>query len=176
MDQDAFITTHRAALMRIVTALIAMAGRGEVRLPRQLSRAVWRVLRPAEAAVRRLIVIAAQSLPADLPPSRPFPKGLVIARPGRVRFTFQLFDPRPEFSSPRRTIAAIGIPRVHGFGASPLSPLFHPRPVASPPSRTRGREQRAPSRPPSRGAQNGARNAAAPSETPQALAGPARPD
>ena len=38
-------------------------------------RAVLRVLRPAESAMRRLIVIAARGLVVKVVPSRPMPKG-----------------------------------------------------------------------------------------------------
>src|SRR5690606_30321305 len=40
-------------------------------LPRHLHRAVLRLLRPAEAAARRLIVLAAREIVVTLPPARP---------------------------------------------------------------------------------------------------------
>ncbi|MEW9805419.1 hypothetical protein ABUE31_05410 [Mesorhizobium sp. ZMM04-5] len=40
-------------------------------LPRHLHRAILRLLRPAESAVRRLIVVAARGLVVALPPARP---------------------------------------------------------------------------------------------------------
>jgi hypothetical protein len=40
-------------------------------LPRHLHRAVLRLLRPAEAAVRRLVIVMARGLVAKLPPARP---------------------------------------------------------------------------------------------------------
>jgi hypothetical protein len=40
-------------------------------LPRHLHRAVLRLLRPAEAAARRLIIVAAHGLVVTLPPARP---------------------------------------------------------------------------------------------------------
>jgi hypothetical protein len=40
-------------------------------LPRNLHRAIAKLLRPAEAAVRRLIIVAARGLVITLPPSRP---------------------------------------------------------------------------------------------------------
>jgi hypothetical protein len=42
-----------------------------VTLPRHLHRAVLRLLRPAEAAMRRLIIVAARGLVVKLPPARP---------------------------------------------------------------------------------------------------------
>jgi hypothetical protein len=71
MDWATAIEPHQAALGRIVATLIALvelAGDGVAgRLPRPLYRALLRVLRPAEAAVRRLIVVAAQGLTVPLP-------------------------------------------------------------------------------------------------------------
>src|SRR4051794_11962072 len=82
MDWAKAIAINQAALIRIVAALIAMAGLGGdgvgAKLERPIYRAVLRVLRPAEAAVRRLIVLAAKGLNPKLPPSRPFPKGLLL--------------------------------------------------------------------------------------------------
>ncbi|CAN5126544.1 hypothetical protein BH10PSE7_BH10PSE7_40820 [soil metagenome] len=64
MDWDRAIAINQAALSRIVAALIAMAGLAggvaEARLPRPVYHAVLRVLRPAESAARRLIVIMAR--------------------------------------------------------------------------------------------------------------------
>jgi hypothetical protein len=102
------------------------------RLPQPLYRAVSLVLGRAEAAVRRLIVIAARGLKADLPPSRPIPAGLVLAGAGSGRVSFQLFDPRKRFGIVRRRRAKVE-PRIHFFfDSSPLVPLFRPRPVETP--------------------------------------------
>ncbi len=66
MDWDKAIERNCAALMGIVSALFAllMAGRLGVGLvvPRPVWRAVLLVLRPAEAALRRLVVLAARNL------------------------------------------------------------------------------------------------------------------
>ena len=53
------------------------------RIPHPVHRAVLRVLRPAESAMRRLIVIAARGLVVKLAaPSRPMPRGGQSARAG----------------------------------------------------------------------------------------------
>ena len=81
MDWDLAIKRNSEALKGIVEALFAMLGLvGEAtvsRIPQPLHRAVLRVLRPAESAVRRLIIIAARGLVVKLPaaPSRPMPAG-----------------------------------------------------------------------------------------------------
>src|SRR3954454_7566136 len=111
MDWGRIIAINQAALIRIVTALMAMAGLGGdgvgLRLERSTYRAVLRMLRPAEAAVRRLIVIAAKGLEAKLPPRRPFPEGLALAGARGGRRSFQLFDARERFGwGPRKRAAA----------------------------------------------------------------------
>jgi hypothetical protein len=131
------IATNQAALIRIVAALIAMAGLngdGVVgRLKRSTYREVLRLLRPAEAAVRRLIVIAARGLNAKLPPRRPFPQGLALTGARGGRPSFQLFDGRERFgwAPPKRASAEAGAPRILIYDSSPLVPLFRCRPVAS---------------------------------------------
>lgn len=134
MDWSRAIAINQAALIRIVAALIAMAGLAKGgalgRLPEPLYRAVSRVLRPAESAVRRLIVIAARGLKVNLPPVRPMPKGLAFAAKGSGCVSFQLFDVRQRFGRVRRRNAKIG-PRIHCYDSSPLVPLFQPRPAVS---------------------------------------------
>ena len=137
MDWTRAIEINQAALTRIVAALIAMVGlpNGGVptRLLQPLYRAVARVLRPAESAVRRLIVIAARGLKVNLPPARPMPKGLALAGSGGGRHAFQLFDPRQRFGGVRpRSAGAKLSPRIYFHDASPLIPLFQPRRLESP--------------------------------------------
>jgi hypothetical protein len=99
MDWDAVIERNREALKRILASLAAMAGlecggqfpffpqsgaqpqdvaQAEDRkllsaptLPRHLHRAVLRLLRPAEAAVRRLVIVVARDMIVALPALRP---------------------------------------------------------------------------------------------------------
>jgi hypothetical protein len=74
MDWERAIEWNRQALMRVLAMLVAMAGLagGEPgTLPRHLHRAVLRLLRPAEAAARRLVIVAARGLVVTLPPPRP---------------------------------------------------------------------------------------------------------
>ena len=103
------INRNRDALQRIVAALFAMArimestaaltspasGRAPVTLPRHLYTAIMLILRPAESAIRRLILIAAQGLAlkprAALPLTTDFsafPSASVQKTPA-----FCLFDP-----------------------------------------------------------------------------------
>jgi hypothetical protein len=117
MDWARAIERNRDALTGIVAALFAMLGLqdgGSVgRIERALHRAVLRVLRPAESAVRRLIVIAARGLVVKPSPARPMPKGRVIKRGGGApRLSFQLFDPRKNFAPRRRYVSERFAPRV----------------------------------------------------------------
>jgi hypothetical protein len=130
MDWARAIEINHSALSRIVAALVAMlelAGSAAAeRLPLPLYRAVVRVLFPAEAAVRRLIVIAARGLVVKVPVSRPMPKGRVVTGKGGGRVSFQLFDTRKRFAVFRP--AKKSRFRVLSLGDSHLVPLFQPRP------------------------------------------------
>ena len=158
MDWDGAVRKHGEALKRILALLVAMAGLGPgehaalVRrkglrsgeavglvpaptLPRRLHRAVLKLLRPAEAAVRRLIIVAARGLAASLPPPRsPKPNsrlrrrhgpavqaGWLSARPPCL----PLFDPlRVRRRRARRT--AGGVPRISVPGLAAPFPIRPP--------------------------------------------------
>jgi hypothetical protein len=94
------------------------------------------VLRPAESAVRRLIVIAARGLVVKLAPSRPMPKGHIIGKGGTPRTSFKLFDTRKDFPELRqhRVKYAKNPPRILFFGDnSRLDSLWSvPEPAAAP--------------------------------------------
>jgi hypothetical protein len=69
----AAIETNRAALLRIVAVLFFYAGLDEGGadvVPRRVWRRIVRLLRPAESAVRRLIVIAARNIEIEPPKPR----------------------------------------------------------------------------------------------------------
>jgi len=64
------IERNRDALLRVVAALFFMAGLdegGADMMPRRVWRRILRLLRPAESAARRLIVIAARSIEVEPP-------------------------------------------------------------------------------------------------------------
>jgi hypothetical protein len=131
MNWAGAIEVNHKALARIVAGLIAVVGLTSsglvARLPEPLYRAVLVMLRPTEAAMRRLIVIAARGLKVKLAPPRPMPKGLVIADKGEGRLSFQLFDARKRLDWVLNT--SENEPGSHVLEASPLSPLLEPRPV-----------------------------------------------
>ena len=113
MDWDLAIKRNSKALKGIIAVLFALLGldgtEAASRIPRSLHSAVLGVLRPAESAVRRLIVIAARNVVVKLAPSRPMPED-ASALPkevaaGQASPAFQLFDPRKRFKfarGPRR--------------------------------------------------------------------------
>ncbi len=90
MDWPRAIETNRTALIRIVAEIFAVLGVVS-------GFTIERMLRPAESALRRLIVIAAHGLVVKHMPSRPMPKGLVIKSKSAGRKSFQLFDTRKDF-------------------------------------------------------------------------------
>ena len=126
------IETNKTALARIVAGLFALLGAaGEAalaRIPLTLHRSIARVLRPAESAARRLIVVLARITRLKAPPprkSRPMPAGLARAGQGKARASFQLFDPRRRFFRPPRRATPVPVPRITFFG-----PFGAPRTVS----------------------------------------------
>ena len=120
-DWDLAIKRNSEALKGIVAELFAMLGlAGEatrLRIPQPLHSAVLRVLRPAESAMRRLVVIAARGLVVKLPASRPISSPMPVGPIGKGRASrpsFQLFDPRKNFMARRRRRRVV--PRIHVFG------------------------------------------------------------
>jgi hypothetical protein len=135
MDWDLAIQRNSEALNGIVDTLFAMLGLvGDatlLRISQPLYRAVLRVLRPAESAVRRLIVIAARGLEAKAAPSRQMPRRRVKSKAGTPSPSFQLFDPRKNFRCvdlhDHKTLR--NPPRIHFFGSDPLvSAIWSARP------------------------------------------------
>ena len=132
MDWARAIERNSEALKGIVAELFAMLGlAGEaprLRIPQPLHRAVLRVLRPAESAVRRLIVIAARGLVVKVAPSRPKPVGPIGKGGGSRPPSFQLFDPRKNFAELRlhRRKFMRNPPRIHFFPYDTLSPARPP--------------------------------------------------
>jgi hypothetical protein len=139
MDWARAIERNSEALKGIVEALFAMLGlAGEAtvsRIPQPLHRAVLRVLRPAESAMRRLIIIAARGLVVKPAPSRPMLAGPIGKGGGSRHPSFQLFDPRKNFAALRqhRRKFTRNPPRIHFFPYDTLSPARPPAADAPPP-------------------------------------------
>ena len=132
MDWDLAIRRNRDQIREIVLVLFALAGMRVggllFMLPRDVVSAIMMVLRPAESAVRRLIVIAAHGLVLKPQTPRPFvilghrPEDPVRAMPypiGRTK-AFQLFDPLKSFDHEDYWDHAR---RMHENALRPIDPL-----------------------------------------------------
>lgn len=115
MDWPLAIEKNRERLLAVITALIASLGLTQNRhlttLPHYLYRRTLAILRPAESALRRLIVMAAYDLqlsgynPAKPRPALPFSPLLAGRRwsegpdEGQRRSSFLLIEPLKSFDS-----------------------------------------------------------------------------
>lgn len=146
MDWARAIDINRAVLLRIIATLVAMieAQGGVALVPVPVHRAMVRLLRPAESAVRRLILIAARKvvvMPALQKPVavREWPDGLVIARATerKRRAAFRLFDPIRQFGGIRDGAPGPGLakfPVIRTIGLDPRIPAFLRGEAPKPPS------------------------------------------
>ena len=126
MNWQAAINLNRDALLRVLAALVAIAA---PHISRQSRSAILRVLRPAESAARRLIVIAAklykeaQRSPERMAHNDRLPN-FATFKPAAKTPRFKLFDPRKrliEFQKPKQTSKFM--PRISLIGVS--APLFY---------------------------------------------------
>ncbi len=150
MDWTAAVEKNREALKRVLAMLVAMAGLGgqfpffqqnggggsgvaraekskpSPALPRRLHRAVLRLLRPAEAAARRLIIVAARGLALPPPrPRQPATPGRPPRNPGpRALPLFDRLSPWRVRARPARS----GVPRISVPGYSEPFPIALRRP------------------------------------------------
>lgn len=119
MDIPGAIALNKTALARIVAGLFSLLGlvgdAALARIPIKLHHSIARVLRPAESAVRRLIVVLARITKVKAPPPRSAPAGLVRSGERKPRVSFQLFDPRQRFLRPQHN-ASRAQPRISFFG------------------------------------------------------------
>jgi hypothetical protein len=130
-ERETVVRVKTAVLRGIVAGLFAMLGAAVPVMTRATRLSLLELLRPAEAAARRLIVVAASGMAATgdgsrrSPPSREIPAG-----DGRKRVpVFRLFDPRTYPGPPRHRKSTPGIgPRITEIGRDPHVP--------APPQRT----------------------------------------
>jgi hypothetical protein len=107
MDWDQIVERNRERLLAVLAPLLAVLGfdpRRRQEMPRHFYRSWLLLLRPAESAVRRLIVMAARGLAMKLGAARGFPAGLALrlaakGGEGETRFpAFALIDPLKRFA------------------------------------------------------------------------------
>ena len=139
MNSNYAIERQRQPLIAIVASLYAMIELAEGgmidRLRRPLHRAVLAILRPAESALRRLIVMMAHGLKAKPKVSRPAPKGLANAGKGKGRRSFALFDRRVRYDLGRGRRARGPKVEPHVWSLDDFlqgRPHFCPRPEPAP--------------------------------------------
>jgi hypothetical protein len=104
MDWAMAIERNSEALLRVVALLVAMVrvkgGGVAAFLPREVYAAALILLRPAESAVRRLIIMAARGIVVKLKlgPARAFPAGLSLNKDAERTPAFCLIDPLKQFA------------------------------------------------------------------------------
>jgi hypothetical protein len=129
MDWKLAIGRNRDDLLHIVEGMLAVV-HGRTALPRPVCRAIRAILRPAEAALRRLIVVAAALLAGSAAAIRaggsfrPLPDFSAFAS-RETRPAFPLIDPRKRFV-PDREWQGLGraVPRIWVSGFR--DPVFQP--------------------------------------------------
>jgi hypothetical protein len=130
MNDGAIFKGQYLALVRVVSALLAVAGLAAgavlVVLPRAVRLSILHVLRPAESAARRLIVVAARSVDPATPRLRQAPVGVIPKGTGETAARFALFDPRKRFPelSARAGFATGYGPRISGIDAVRIDPAL----------------------------------------------------
>jgi hypothetical protein len=139
MNWPLAISRNRTALLAIVAAILAViGGREGGAIARSIRNAALALLRPAEAAARRLIVMAAQDVVAA-----PRPAPVLSDGPGQRRGeprsgvartpAFRLFDRRKRFGRLLRPVKPAGIPRIRTFWGPQAATAAAPRPAAATP-------------------------------------------
>ncbi len=101
MDWPLIIKRNRERLLAVLAPLFAVLGFDPRRadLPRHMYRALLITLRPAESAVRRLIIIAARGIVLKLRAARAFPAGLSLNKDVERVPAFCLIDPLKRFAT-----------------------------------------------------------------------------
>jgi hypothetical protein len=136
MDWDRVIERNSERLFVVIATLVAMVrvhgGGVAAFLPRHVYSAALILLKPAESAVRRLIIIAARGIAVKLKlgPTRAFPAGLALNKDADRVPAFCLIDPLKRFAPEGfewgKTKEQI-IPRISVPGL--FDPDFPPQPV-----------------------------------------------
>jgi len=142
MDWALAIQRNRHALLAIVAAIVALLGgrEGSGPVARRLRSATLALLRPAEAATRRLIVVAARGLVAAPAGKRSVAfdrasfapstgSGLGSKAVGTRPPAFPLFDRRKRFGRLLRPAEPRGIPRIRTFWGASQAVIAAPAPA-----------------------------------------------
>jgi hypothetical protein len=134
MDWAMVIERNSEALFRVVASLVAMVrvkgGGMAAFLPREIHSAALILLRPAESAVRRLIIIAARGIIVKLRAARAFPAGLSLNTSADRIPAFCLIDPLKRFApedfewgkSKEKALPRVSVPGL-------FDPVYPPQPA-----------------------------------------------
>jgi hypothetical protein len=128
------VARNTEALRTVIGSLLGLlslyGGTEALTLPRGIRATILQVLRPAEAALRRIILIAARDVTVEVTASKAKPPEHILkTRIAKTRsMSFQLFDPRKRSGQQRVTYTS-KVPRIFFIAPdAPFSPL-----VAQPP-------------------------------------------
>jgi hypothetical protein len=124
---EGVIDRNTTLLKPIVAALFAMLGLA-TRLEPGVYRRLLRLLKPAESAVRRLIVIAARGVVAKPVVPRPKPTGPITGTGRKSGLSFPLFDTRKSFPELRKKKVLRVAPRFYLAGYDPRVAALWPTP------------------------------------------------
>jgi hypothetical protein len=141
-------TALKAVVAQILALLAQLGGLDTTTVPRVLRAQVLRLLRPAESATRRLIVVAARDVVVEAGTQRVLPAFKLKAEGPKLprRMSFQLFDPRLRFNGMRKTYTQKK-PRISFIeAAAPVAPLFAQSYAEAPRSALAGKPEHADSR------------------------------
>jgi hypothetical protein len=122
------IERNRIALVALAASIAALIGGNDGPLARALRNAALALLRPAEAAARRLILVAARGFAVTPGAPRPPFQGIPLLFAGRQGAcgrvpAFPLFDRWKRFRPLFRPVPRAGVPRIRIFrGALPTAP------------------------------------------------------
>ncbi len=132
------VASNTQALKTVLGSLLGLltvyGGVEALKVPRGIRATILQVLRPAEAALRRLIVIAARDVTLEVraTKTRPPPHHPKMRSAKSQILSFPLFDPRKRFGQKRVTYTSL-TPRVFFIApAAPFSPLFAQPPETRP--------------------------------------------
>lgn len=135
MEWDLVIERNREALLRLVALVVAglgIAAGGSVSfVTRRAHSAAQQVLRPAESAIRRLIVMRARGMVLSVSAPRPMPKGILRGNGAQRAAQFRLLDTLKRFETARAVRRTASGPRISFPGLS--DPVFEPVRVAATP-------------------------------------------
>ena len=130
MDWDFSIERNRGMLLPHIVGLFAMIGLVEggtvERVSRPLYRKVAGLLRSAESAVRRLIIVMARDIVVEPRPKRPMPAALVRSRKGTFQSNGsrqrQWPRPKPREKTPQALLQLVRPGKARRFRPSPPPP------------------------------------------------------